>query len=145
TADPFNSNYVYAVWDRSRLPSDQANFHALHAFSFRGDVLFSRTTNGGASWEPARTIFAPQANMFSIGNQIVVLPNDDLVDVMFLAHGSSNQRTAWDVAVLRSTNRGVTWSAPIIISSVQAVSVTDPDTGELIRTGDIVPEIAVDH
>jgi hypothetical protein len=75
TADPFNSNYVYAVWDRSRFPSDQASFNALHAFSFRGDIWFSRTTNGGASWEPARPIFAPRANQFSIGNQIVVLPS----------------------------------------------------------------------
>ncbi len=145
TADPANSNYVYAVWDRSRFPSDQASFNALHAFSFRGDTLFSRTTNGGASWEPARTIFGPQSNMFSIGNQIVVLPNGDLVDIMFLGQGSGNQRSAWDVAVLRSSNRGVTWSQPITVAHVQAVSVRDPDTGQLIRTGDIIPEIAVDH
>ncbi len=145
TADPFNANYVYAVWDRSRFPSDQASFNALHGFSFRGDIWFSRTTNGGASWEPARPIFVPRANQFSIGNQIVVLPNGDLVDITFLAHGSSNQRSAWDVAVLRSTNRGVTWSSPIIVSGVQAVSVRDPETGQLIRTGDILPEIAVDR
>jgi hypothetical protein len=145
TADPGNSNFVYAVWDRSRFPSDQASFNALHAFSFRGDIVFSRTTNGGVSWEPARTIFAPKSNMFSIGNQIVVLPNGDLVDVMFLGHGSGGQRSGWDVAVIRSTDRGVTWSAPITVSSVQAVSVTDPETGEPIRTGDILPEIAVDR
>jgi hypothetical protein len=144
TADPRDSNYVYAVWDRSRFPSDRASFNALHAFSFRGDILFSRTTNGGVSWEPARTIFAPRSNMFSIGNQIFVLPNGDLVDVMFLGHGSGNQRSGWEVAVIRSTDRGVTWSAPITVSKVQAVSVTDPETGEPIRTGDIIPEIAVD-
>jgi hypothetical protein len=145
TADPTNSNFVYAVWDRSRFPSDQASFNALHAFSFRGDILFSRTTNGGATWEPARTIFAPRSSLFSIGNQIVVLPNGDLVDVMFLGHGSGVQRSGWEVAVIRSTDRGVTWSAPITVSKVQAVSVTDPETGEPIRTGDIIPEIAVDR
>jgi hypothetical protein len=145
TADPFDSNYVYAVWDRGRLPTDRANINALHAFSFRGDIWFSRTTNGGASWEPARAIFAPRANRFSIGNQIVVLPNGDLVDVMFLGHGSGNQRGGWDVAVVRSTDRGVTWSSPIIVSSVQAVGVTDPETGEGVRTGDIIPDIAVDY
>jgi hypothetical protein len=145
TADPTNSNFVYAVWDRSRFPSDQASFNALHAFSFRGDILFSRTTNAGASWEPARTIFAPRSSLFSIGNQIVVLPNGDLVDVMFLGHGSGVQRSGWEVAVIRSTDRGVTWSAPITVSKVQAVSVTDPETGEPIRTGDIIPEIAVDR
>ena len=31
TADPTNSNYVYAVWDRSRFPSDQANLNALRS------------------------------------------------------------------------------------------------------------------
>ena len=109
TADPFDSNYVYAVWDRGRIPTDRANINALHAFSFRGDIWFSRTTNGGASWEPARAIFAPRESKFSIGNQIVVLPNGDLVDVMFLGHGSGRQRSGWDVAVVRSTDRGDHW------------------------------------
>ena len=145
TADPFDSHYVYAVWDRGHIPPDQANLNAFHASSFRGDIWFSRTTNGGASWEPARAIYAPQASKFSIGNQIVVLPNHDLVDITFLGHGSTKQRSGWDVAVLRSTDRGATWSAPIIVSPVEAVGVTDPETGQGIRTGDILPEIAVDH
>jgi BNR repeat-like domain len=145
TADPFDANYVYAVWDRGRIPTDRANINALHAFSFRGDIWFSRTTNGGASWEPARAIYAPRESKFSIGNQIVVLPNGDLVDVMFLGHGSGRQRGGWDVAVIRSTDRGVTWSSPIIVSSVVAVGVTDPETGQAVRTGDVIPEIAVDH
>jgi hypothetical protein len=147
TADPFDSNYVYAVWDRGRFPSDQASFNALHAFSFRGDIMFARTTNGGVSWEPARPIFAPRANQFSIGNQIVVLPNGNLVDITFIGQGSGQQHGIgnWDVAVLRSTNRGATWSAPITVSDVHAASVRDPDTGELIRTGDILPEIGVDR
>jgi len=54
TADPTNSNFVYAVWDRIRHPGDQsASFGAFHSAAFRGDPTFSRTTNGGASWEPA--------------------------------------------------------------------------------------------
>src|SRR5919109_144598 len=59
TADPNDANYAYAVWDRLRFPSDRANFNAQHAFSFRGDAMFARTTDGGATWEPARAIFAP--------------------------------------------------------------------------------------
>jgi hypothetical protein len=38
TADPNDANSVYAVWDRTRFPSDRANFNAQHAFSFRGDA-----------------------------------------------------------------------------------------------------------
>jgi len=145
TADPYNSNYVYAVWDRGRIPTDRANINAFHAFSFRGDIWFSRTTNGGASWEPARAIFAPRESRFSIGNQIVVLPNGDLVDVMFLGHGSGRQRSGWDLAVVRSTDRGATWSSPITVGSVQAVEVSDPETGQGVRTGDVIPDIAVDQ
>ena len=54
TADPNIPGNVYAVWDRSRIPSDQANFNALRAASFRSDAMFARSTNGGQSWEPAR-------------------------------------------------------------------------------------------
>jgi hypothetical protein len=48
--------------------------------SFRSDATFTRTTNSGASWEPARAIFRPRANQFSIGHQIVVLSDGTLVD-----------------------------------------------------------------
>ncbi len=146
TADPLNSNFVYATWDRSRLPSgDQPSENvAFHNFAaFRGDVMFSRTTDGGASWEPARAIFSSQTLLFSIGNEIVVLPNGNLVDIMFLSRGPGFQRPAWDVSVIRSTDKGVTWSAPITVAHVQAVPVTDPDTRVPVRTGDIIPDIAV--
>jgi hypothetical protein len=38
TADPTNANYVYAVWDRGRFPSEKADVNALHSFAFRGDI-----------------------------------------------------------------------------------------------------------
>src|SRR6266704_1131050 len=47
----------------------------------RQPVWFSRTTNGGATWEPARNIFDLSELTGTIGNQIVVLPNGDLVDI----------------------------------------------------------------
>src|SRR5439155_22943721 len=49
TADPTDSTgqRVYAVWDRSRKPGENADFNALHSFAFRGDAMFARTTNGG--------------------------------------------------------------------------------------------------
>jgi hypothetical protein len=60
TADPTDSNYVYAVWDRSRLPSENASSSAAaHSFAFRGDIYLTRTTDGGQTWEPARAVFAP--------------------------------------------------------------------------------------
>lgn len=152
TADPNDSNFVYAVWDRIRHPSQKElslegpNFNALHAFSFRSDIMFSRTTNGGASWEPARAIFAPRANQFTIGNQIAVLPDGTLVDAFFLIRGSGVQPSLnqYREAVIISRDKGETWSQPIIVDRHVVAPVTDPDTGQAHRTGDIIPDVAVD-
>src|SRR6266540_2914569 len=147
TADPFDSNFVYAVWDRSTFPSDSVSLKALqHTFALRSQTVFARTTNGGTSWEPAKAIFDEQrAISFTIGNEIAVVPTGGvptLANIMFLFHGSGVQRTCCDIALLRSTNRGVTWSAPIKVSDVDVVDVVDPDTGQAVRTGDIIPDIA---
>jgi len=148
TADSFDPNYVYAVWDRSTFPSDRVSFTALgNTFGLRSQTVFTRTTNGGLSWEPARPIFNElRAISFTIGNQIAVVPSGPslptLVNVMWLFHGSGVQRSCCDVAVLRSIDRGVTWSSPIKVSDVDTVGVVDPDTGHDVRTGDIIPDIA---
>jgi hypothetical protein len=148
TADPGNANYVYAVWDRLHHPGQRADTTAsFHSVAFRGDAMFSRTTNGGANWEPARAIFEPQANLFTIGHQIVVLPNGTLVDIFDLGQGSGKQpakASKFDEAVMRSTDKGVTWSNPILIGPEEARAVSDPDTGERVRTGGGLPDIAVD-
>jgi hypothetical protein len=148
TADPFDSNFVYAVWDRSTFPSDSVSLHGLaNTFALRSQTVFARSTNNGVSWEPARPIFDEQrAISFTIGNQIVVVPRGGsvptLVNGAFLFHGSGVQRSCCDVVVMRSTDRGVSWSAPIKVSDVDTVGVTDPDTGQAVRTGDIIPDFA---
>lgn len=94
TADPLNSDYVYAVWDRSRFPSDKFVPGSNVSASIRGDVLFARTTDGGATWEPARTIFRPQDNQATISNQIAVLADGTLVDMFQLLKGSGANKPA---------------------------------------------------
>jgi hypothetical protein len=144
TADPNDSQFAYAVWDRLRFPSDRANFNAQHAFSFRGDAMFSRTTDGGATWEPARAIFAPRALRSTIGHQIVVRPTGELIDVFTHFRGSGNNRPGSSLAMMRSTDHGATWSAPEVIHKIQFDGAFDPDTGLPIRAEGFTPEVAVD-
>jgi hypothetical protein len=147
TADPFDSNFVYGIWDRSRFPSDKREVHSISGFprSFRSDAIFTRTTNGGASWEPARSIWTPKANQFGIGHQIAVVragPHAGrLVDLFTLFHGSGANKKGQELAVLISDDRGVTWSDPISVTKTIPGFVSDPDDGTPLRTGDIIPDI----
>jgi probable HAF family extracellular repeat protein len=147
TADPTKPGYAYVVWDRLDLPSDIANFNTIHSFAFRTDTLMARTTDGGATWEPYQAIFAPQANQQTIGHQIVVLPDGTLVDSCTLMTGSGKQPQQAgqnSLAVMRSTDHGATWSAPILGPTIQQMEVTDPDKGAAVRTGESTADFAVD-
>jgi hypothetical protein len=144
TADPFDSNYVYAIWDRSRFPSDRRELHSIAGFprSLRSDAMFSRTTNGGQTWEAPRAIFRPQANQFGIGHQIVVLSDGTLVDGFMLFHGSGSNEKGQEIAVMISHDRGATWTAPIRVAKALPGFISDPEDGTPVRTEDILPEIA---
>jgi len=150
TADPTDSTaqLAYIVWDRLVFPEVHTSAAAAeHAIGFRGPAWFSRTTNAGASWEAPRIIFDPGEIDQTIGNQILVLPDGTLVDGfdLILKHGNPHAVPAFNVALIRSTDKGLTWSRPIIVSEIGFIPVTDPNTGKAVRTGDILPEFAVDH
>ena len=51
----------------------------------------------------------------------------------------------YNVALLRSTDKGVTWSDVIVVNRLLSDEVTDPDDGHDVRTGDILPDWAVDR
>jgi hypothetical protein len=130
TADPYDANNVYAVWDR------------LIDANNTGPTYFSRTTDGGASWEAARPIFDPGPRNQTIGNQIVVLSSGVLLNVLNQIDNPLNGVQSSRVAVMRSLDRGATWSLPIYVSNLLAVGTRDPETGAAVREGSIIPEIA---
>jgi hypothetical protein len=159
TADPNDSSFAYAVWDRLvSPPGESAPPNAFeHSFAFRGPTWFARTTNGGDSWEPARLIFDPGTRSQTIGNQIAVLPDNErfdgeLVDFFDLIRNSNRQQTrGFSVALIRSDDHGETWSRrPIIVdrhNTFQGIVVDpdDPNTAtRTVRTGDIIPQGTVD-
>lgn len=126
TADPHDARFVYAVWDRLTGNS--------------GPTWFARSTDGGVTWEPARNVYDPGIDSQTIGNAIAVLPDGTLVNLFTeLANvGPQNAR----LRIIRSADRGATWSAPITISDLQSVGTTDPETGAGIRDGSGIASIA---
>lgn len=146
TADPHTAGTAYAVWDRSRFPSDSSRNPGTSR-AFRGDPFFSKTTDGGRTWSTPHSILPQNQNVSTIGNQIGVLPDGTLVDVFlyFKGLGGPNQSIE---GVERSTDGGATWSKPITITNNTVTPVRDPDTGTPLRTGSDIggglPDIAVD-
>jgi hypothetical protein len=167
TADPGNANLVYAVWDRIVSPSEHAPASAfLNAHAYTGKTWFARTTNGASAnptWEPARPIYNPGTQDQTISNQIVVLPDGTLVDGFLhiqthVSHGGTRVRQAADMEVIRSTDKGVTWSKrAIVVSPIDAIGETDPEpincrpyiTGNppctIVRSDGVINDLAVDN
>jgi len=146
TADSTDPDLVYAVWDRLVFPtSERASVRAgFRSSAFRGPAWFARSTDGGDSWEPARQIYDPGQNDQTIGNQIVVLPDGTLVNLFNEIRNDNSKKTRGNsVRIMRSTDKGVTWSAPIFVDLLGTIFVTDPESGDDVRTGDIIPDIAV--
>jgi hypothetical protein len=148
TADPGKPGTAYVVWDHSQFTSDRESLTGLaHSFAFRGAPLFSKTTDGGKTWSPARQISSQ--NIFSIGNQIVVEPDGALIDVFHFGKGSGfDDPNARLQGFMRSDDGGEHWSPPKVISDNPVVRDVDPNTGFPLRTGaDIggsIPDAAVD-
>lgn len=134
--DPRDPRRAYAVWNRR---TNGANRH---------EILFARTTDGGATWEAARPIYAPPSPAGTVGNQIAVLRDGSLLNVFFqndLPIGSPPAPTLTDhVRAMRSTDHGTTWSAPVTIADLRMNVPTAPDTGGIILAPGIVPDVAVD-
>jgi hypothetical protein len=146
TANPHDSDFVYATWQRIVAPSLNASARAgERAAAFRSIAWFARSDDNGATYDTVKPIFNPGNKNQTIGNQIVVLPNGDLVMVFNLIRNTRDVKNrGFTAEVMRSTDNGDTWSDPIVVDRMFPAGVTDPDDGHAVRTGDLIPEIAVD-
>ena len=101
--DPSNPQNAYLIWTGA----------------------YSRTTDGGQTWSPARSIFTGG------GSQIVVLPDGTLV--------------ASDACeVYRSTDQAQSWTGPITVPNCDYNQAIDPNTRQSLRAGLGLGDIAVD-
>ncbi|HEY1773215.1 MAG TPA: sialidase family protein [Gammaproteobacteria bacterium] len=130
TADPTDSHYVYAVWDR--LTTDD-----------HGAAMLARTTDGGTSWLPATAIYDPGVDNQTIGNEVVVASDGTVVDVFEEIDNTSSDTDATStLRMITSTDHGATWSAPSTIATNLAVGTFDPNDGQPIRSGSGLPQAA---
>jgi hypothetical protein len=128
------------------VPNERSSARAgERAASFRSIAWFARSDDNGASYDVVKPVFDPGQFAQTIGNQIVVLPNGDLVMLFNLIRNVGQPANrGFTAAVMRSTDKGDTWSAPIRIDRMITDGVRDPADGHDVRTGDLIPQIAVD-
>jgi hypothetical protein len=150
TADPTRKGTAYAVWDRLVGPTDNQAVELHNFFAFTGPTWFSKTTNGGKTWSTAKIIVPTGQNQQTIGNIVVVGPDGTLYDFFDLIIGTgpngpmSSTPHGLNIAFIKSTDGGDTWTAPQVIDSIDDVTVTDPNTGQALRTEDFNADPAVD-
>ncbi|HLX28555.1 MAG TPA: sialidase family protein [Casimicrobiaceae bacterium] len=117
TADPIAPGTAYATWDRL----DPTN---------HGPSYFARTTDGGMSWEAARPIYDPGGINQTINNQIVVSISASgeatLLDMFTVIDAGQNGLFTDKLVLVRSPDRGISWSAPIVVSDIRSIGAYDP-------------------
>ena len=93
TANPHDSDFVYATWQRIVAPSLNASARAgERAAAFRSFAWFARSDDNGVSYDTVKPILDPGNKNQTIGNQIVVLPNGDLVMVFNLIRNTRRRQ-----------------------------------------------------
>jgi hypothetical protein len=148
TADPVHAGTAYTVWDNLNTPTDQPDDNP-RTRSYVGPAEFSMTTDGGVHWTAQKTIIGTNIRQQTIGNVIVVDPKTDtLYDFtdLIVSPNTPKQGTQSNaqVAFVKSTDQGKTWSAPQVIAPFNSTGTIDPNTGQSARTGNGLQEVAID-
>jgi hypothetical protein len=159
TADPTDSNFVYAVWDFLDVPQG-ANIRPDRAVAlgFKGAALFSRSTDGGETWSEPKVLYDPGGVNQTIANQIVVNPSGRLfnffVEILNFRNDDKGAQFELNLSMKYSDDKGQTWlprGRPIRIDKIQRTTILDPDQFgvepppfDRHRTGDIIIDPAVD-
>lgn len=160
TADPNDQRYAYAVWHRLVVASETASpiggenvliSSALAGASgYRAPTWFTRTTDGGATWEAPRPTDHFGEGVEAFAQQISVLPDNgrfagELVMLLVRGYEQENGPRGIDLAIERSADHGETWSRPVPFEALDSLSTIDPLTRQPIRAGRFIPDVAVDR
>ena len=104
-ASPCSGNVYFADTD----------FHGARGSS---PVVFSRSTNGGVTWSPPRTISSggPQGASHNQGADIAVAPNG----TVYVAFEAFSQQGLDTINLVKSTDCGLHWSQPLSVNTINA-------------------------
>jgi hypothetical protein len=130
-ADPTDARFVYATWDRLPQVGDS------------GPAYLARSVDHGVTWETIRSIYDAGPSGQTINNQIVVLPDGTLIDFFVQLDTALNRSVTASMGVVRSADKGGTWSQRIKIADVTSVGTHDPEAGTRVRDGTNLGSIAV--
>lgn len=124
-ADADDSRYLHAVWWRSNVETGTTT------------LRYTRTADAGYIWtDPVQILSNVPGSSMNQG-RLLSLPNGVLVyayiDVVRLSP-DPQLRGSW-LRVVRSTDRGQTWSAPVTVSRAESVGTTSPDGTRIARDG----------
>lgn len=156
TADPTDSRFVYAVWDKLDVPTGAyLRPDRSSALGFTGAALISRSADGGRTWSEPETLYNPGAVNQTIGNQIVVddegVVYDFFNEITNFRNDDGETQFDFNLSMKYSLDKGGTWlpnGRPIRIDKIRSGPVSipagDENAGQPVRTGDIIPDVAAD-
>ena len=126
-ADQRHAGIAYAVW---------ADYAVTAGVEPSVDtIMFARTTDGGTTWSPPAKLYGGGDEAQE--NQLVMTAGGVLVEVFVEA--SSLPGTAAPpplpvkIRVMRSTDQGQSWSAPVDAAGFTYTTATDPGSGGELR------------
>jgi hypothetical protein len=181
TADPTRAGWAYGVWDQLQdifppcpaattaraavTMSHERSHSAARAAAttaaatpcpglFTGPAYFSRTKDGGKTWEKPRAIVPTGVNEQTIGNVLLVNHQTGVLYDFFdfiKADGTNN------IEMVFSRDHGTTWSPLQYVQRLFSTAETRPfptgcacgvvfpgDPTKPLRTGDIIPAMTID-
>jgi hypothetical protein len=141
TADPVRAGTAYAMWDRLDFgPNGDGS-------KFTGPALLAVTHDSGRTWGKPQVMVGTTLNQQTIGNIIVGDPRTgrlyDFFDLITYTDPSATTVASADESVVHSDNGGRTWSSPVTVTPDTTVLDTDPNNGDVLRTGGL-PSVAID-
>ena len=130
---------------RDRYRKADAGGPINKATFFTGPTLFTRTVDGGTTWEEPRIIFDPGSNAQTINNLIEVLPNGTVID--FFTNLSTLGFGGVKLGLVKSTDHGATFGpATNALKMVVTKNGTlTPDAQSPVRDANILFDVATDR